>query len=324
MYDKLRFQIIRTRGTTEFSHLANVLDDCNEITNRKTKEHRCVGRLGNLVVSEKPWGLSIVGSLNKWYHNGNNIEPFSRLQMVEAINNLSEELCVDVWQANVSAMEFGYNFLTKFAPESYLGKLGAMPRRIRKQLTKYSLYYSHRGKKQPEQLTFYDKVEEFRANRYNKLFNVAFPDEYKGKHILRAEARYDGSLARLFKQDQVNMARLCEPDFYGIVRDDFTKRYEIIQKIESLSVNYRDMIRTPKEGYEAFFALILMQQSNCNEQIEQYVQNLKDANVYKDRKDYVRLKKKLCETVSRVKSGAMDEQIKELNELFQAVREIDR
>lgn len=324
MYDKLRFQIIRTRGATEFNHLADVLDECNEITNRKTKEQRLVGRLGNLVVSEKPWGLSIVGSLNKWYNNGNNIEPFSRLHMVEAVNNLSEELCLNVWKANVSALEFGYNFFTKFAPELYLGKLGAMPRRTRKQLTKYSLYYSHKGKKQPEQLVFYDKVEEFKVNKYNRLNGVVFPDEYKGKHILRVEARYDGSLARLFKQDCVDIEKLCDPDFYRLVGEDLVKRYNSIQKIENLSVNYTDMIKTPKEGYEAFFALILMQQKNCNEQIEQYVQSLKDANVYRDRKDYVRLKKKLCETVSRVKSGVMDEQIKELNELFEAFREIDR
>lgn len=324
MYDNIRMQIIRTRGATEFKHLDALLDECNEITNKKTKEVRSVGRLGNLRLSEKPWGLSIVGSLNKWYHNGNNIEPFTRIDMVNAVNKLSDLLSLDISEANVSAIEFGFNFLTRFAPETYLGKLGAMPRRIRKQLTKYSLYYSHKGKKQPEQLTFYDKVVEFRANKYNRLFNVSFPDEYTGKHILRAEARYDGSLARLFRQDNVDMARLCDPEFYSIVRDDFIGRYESIQKIESLSINYTDMIKTPKEGYEAFFALILMQQKNCNEQIEQYVQNLKDANVYKDRKDYVRLKKKLCETVSRVKSGAMDEQIKELNELFQAVREIDR
>lgn len=324
MYDKLRFQIIRTRGATEFSHLADVLDECNEITNRKTKEQRLVGRLGNLVVSEKPWGLSIVGSLNKWYHNGNNIEPFSRVQMVEAIDNLSEELCVDVWGANVSAMEFGYNFVVKFEPETYLAKLGSLPRRIRNQVTNNSLYYIRKGKKQPDTLVFYDKVKEFNNDKLNRLNNVLFPDEFRGKHILRAEMRYDGSLGKRFKVDSVDLQTLVDPDFYSKVCDDFVGRYELITKIETIKKNLKDMIRTPKDGYEAFFALILANQKNSNEQIERYIQNLKDEEVYKDRKDYVRLRKRLYDTLSRLKNGEFDEHIKELNELFARVREIDR
>jgi hypothetical protein len=70
-------------------------------------------------------------------------------------------------------------------------------------------------------------------------------------------------------------------------------------------------IKTPKDAQEALMALLISQSDQ--EQIKAFMEDLKQAKVFDDRKNYTRFKKKIDYITNKPGITAQDDLIKELD-----------
>ncbi|MFH5885268.1 phage/plasmid replication protein [Halalkalibaculum sp. DA3122] len=126
----------------------------------KIKEHRQTGRihysgkLKNLSIYVSERGVSIRGSLAKYYLD-DNLQTLTRQDTEQAINKLTDDLHIPVKKADVFRIDFAYNFVMKYEPTIYYNYLGGSQYFSRFRQPK-SLYYKN-GKRTK---LFYDKRSE--------------------------------------------------------------------------------------------------------------------------------------------------------------------
>ena len=153
MYDKVKLWAIRTKATPDVSKF---LDRAKDQIDHETGEICTFGSLEGLKVSIYTGGISIIGSLAKYFYP-NNIYPLDRHTTAQAIEKLSDSLHICVDDAKVTGLEFGTQFVMAHPVENYLSKLGDMPKLLRYHFDVGTLYYKPKGKQQPKVFAFYDK-----------------------------------------------------------------------------------------------------------------------------------------------------------------------
>lgn len=79
-----------------------------------------------------------------------------------------------------------------------------------------------------------------------------------------------------------------------------------------MKTNYKDEIKTVNDGYDVFVARLINQTDKS--QIGNFLEELKDAKVFEDRKNYTRLKKKIENVASKANVTVSNELIKELDD----------
>lgn len=300
MYDKTAFFYYRNRGTPD---ITNYLDRAKEQTDLTTGEVCTFGCLNGLKVEVYAGGYSITGSLSK-FHYGNNIYPLDARETAEAVAKLSDLLHLDMREAQVTCLEFGSVFLMSKPPSVYLEKLGVMPRLLRFQVDKGALYYQPKGKKKPKTFCFYDKIAEERA----KGFSI--PSGLENANLLKYELRLKGKLAQQIGVPEVKASTLSDRDFYYRLVMQWQEYYFSIQKLNRIKQDYMNEIKTDKDAFEMFFA----QRINDPKEIADYIEELKRAKVFKDRKYYTRLKQRLEKIANKANFVETDEDIRELDD----------
>ena len=107
MYDKLKFFIPRTGSTQDVTpHLEKV---CNVVDTQTGECTQVSGTIGGVKVVMYPNGISIIGSLPKFY-NQSNVFTLDRNKTEEALQMLSDALHLDLMAAIVTGVEFGTQF----------------------------------------------------------------------------------------------------------------------------------------------------------------------------------------------------------------------
>lgn len=175
MYDKVKFWVMRTRATPDVSKF---LDKAKDQIDHETGEICTFGSLEGLKVTIYTGGISIIGSLAKFLYP-NNVYPLNRHSTAQAIEKLSDSLHLSVEAATVSGLEFGQAFVMKYPVESYLSKLGNMPKLLRYHFDVGTLYYKPKGKQQPKVFAFYDKKADAMAK------GMALPVGFKDANLLK-------------------------------------------------------------------------------------------------------------------------------------------
>ena len=203
----------------------NVLGALNGV--RETKE---VGKnpyyngyLGNIKVSVNDTGISLKGSVAKYY-NGNNLEPFTLTQTKEAFEKISDILHLKMDSAKCTRLDFEACLKVDYPVKYYLSMLLKCGRYERCEYYS-SLYYKLTGEQR--ELIFYDKIKEMRAKDYNSV-----PAEYKNKNVLRFGVHYLKSIGKRLKEkgQDVYVSDLVDMSFYNSLQDKYLKEYESINK----------------------------------------------------------------------------------------------
>lgn len=302
MYDKIKLFYPRTRETPDISKL---LDKAKEQIDHETGEICTFGCLEGLKVSIYNSGTSIVGSLAKYLYP-NNIYPLDRHSTAQAVKKLSDSLHLCLDDAKVTGLEFGTQFVMAHQVESYLSKLGDMPKLLRYHFDAGSLYYKPRGKQQPKVFAFYDK----RADATAK--GMALPVGFADSNLLKYEMRLNGRLPQQLGVPEVTASTLSEESFYQMMVKRYQDNYFAISKQNQIKTDAMNEIKTVSDAFDVFVARLISQSDQS--QIAGYLEELKDASVFPDKKYYTRLKKKLQEIVTKAGLSVSDELVKELDD----------
>lgn len=309
MYDKVKFWIDRGDIGSDLNSVVNALNGAKEQTDLATGEINAFGSLDNLRVSVYVAGIYIIGSLPKYMY-GSNIYPLDRHTTKEAIEKIGDELKIQMSNANVTGFEFGANFVMRHNVKDYLDRLGDMPRKLRCRLSANSLYYTHRGKEQPDTFCFYDKIAEARKSK------MEIPVGVGDANLLRCELRLNGRLPHQLNVPEVKASTLSDIDFYRMVMERYQKRYFTIAKRSQLKVNVMEQINTVSDAFECFVGILLSQTDQTQDKIDEFIDQLKASGVFKNRNNYTRLKKKINAVANKANLTTSDELIKELDDEF--------
>lgn len=301
MYDKLRLFAARTRATPDVS---KYLDKAKDQTDHETGEVCTFGSLEGLKVSIYAGGVSIIGSLAKFLYP-NNIYPLDRHSTAQAVEKLSDSLHMQMNDAKVTSMEFGTQFVMMHPVESYLSKLGDMPKLLRYHFEVGTLYYKPRGKLQPKVFAFYDKIADAAAK------NMTLPDGFVGANLLKYEMRLNGRLPQQLGVPEVTASTLSEKPFYQLMVKRYQENYFAISKQNQVKTEIMNEIKTVSDAFDVYVARLISQSDQS--QISGFLEELKDANVFTDRKYYTRLKNKIREVSTKAGVIVSDELLKELD-----------
>lgn len=306
MYDKIKLWIDRADAGEQYTHIAARLTEPKEQTDLATGETKIFGGLDGLKVTVYHGGLSIVGSLPKFLYGGNNIYPLDRHTTTEAVQKLSDGLLIHVDAASVTQIEFGTNFIMARPVADYLNRLGDMPLLQRYHFEENTLYYKGRGKQQPKAFIFYDKKADAAAK------GMTLPDGFEDSNILKYEMRLSGRLCRQLGVPELTASTLSEIGFYRLMVKRYQQSYFSIRKQNQIKTNAMGEIRTVSDAYDVFVARLIAQ-TNQNE-VGGFLDELKEAGVFTDRKNYTRLKKKIQEVAAKANVHVSDELIRELDD----------
>ena len=314
MYDKVRFIVYRTQGKDEFSHLSPLLSNPTRIIDEATGEVGGLnGSLRNFRVREYLWGLSIEGSINKWVHNGSNLYDMSLADAGQAIGEISEALHTNLLGASVTGLEFGTNLILHYTVSRYFRLLEEMPRRVRNPLSRTSLYYDRRGKRNLDQVVFYDKIEQAKKEK------ISIPESLTDKNLMRVELRYNGNLGNQLGRI-VTGDTLKEQLFYTELKSRLIEKYYSIQKLETINVNNMENIKKPTDAAKIFFSILFAKSGDGQQAVEDYLNQLKDKKVFKDRNDYLRTKKQITRIIESASLSEGDPLRAELDAAFERLR----
>ena len=310
MYDKVKIWMDKAIVGEQFTTIADLLDEANTNINHQTGEVKIYGSLGGLKLSIFPNGIYIVGSLPKYMY-GSNIYPLDRETTKRAFERLEDSLHTSLNEAKVTGFEFGANFVMRHGVESYLDRLGDMPRMLLYRFNRETLYYHNRGKKHPKTFCFYDKIAEAKKEQ------GTIPKGLQDANLLRCEIRLDGKLSKQMNVPEVTPQTLSDKSFYRKVMQKLTDAYFSISKINQLKLNFMSKINTVSDAFNVFVALLISKVGES--EIRRYLNELKDNSVFKDRNNYSRLKKKIQEVATKANITDTDELIKELDDEFRNV-----
>lgn len=304
MYDKVKLWIDRAIVGERYSDIANYLDEANTQINHQTGEVKTFGRLEGLKVSIFVGGLSVVGSLPKYLY-GSNVYPLDRHTTSQAIAKLSDALHLRADEAGVTGIEFGTNFLMKHQAPDYLSRLGNMPRLNRYCFEPSTLYYKGAGKQQLKTFVFYDKMAEARTK------GMDYPEDMKGANLLRYEMRLNGRLPHQLGVPVVKASTLYQEPFYRMMVKRYQDSYFSIAKLNQIKTDVMSEIKTVTDAFNVFVARLIAQSDQT--QIGGFLDELKGAGVFDDRKNYTRLKNKIQEVATKANFTVSDELIRELD-----------
>lgn len=322
MYDKIKWWLPRTQGMSQFEHLKGVIknDDQDAYTtiDAATGEVKVLfrGHLRNICVTEYLSGLSMCGSITKYANSGANLTNMSLDETRETLSELQDSCQIDLMNAHVSALEFGFNMPMESDIGRYLKLLGDMPRRIRKSVNDETLYYVRKGRER-DTFTLYDKIRDAKKKK------MAIPSEFDGKNLLRVELRYANGIATLLDEKEVTGDTLTQQCFIDKLINNMCLKYSSIQKLHRVNLKHVEAGRTEREYFNLFVS-VLANIVGDKFTIDDFMGILKDSNSFSQRSQYSRLRKKMTEAISDVSLCQGDPLREELDAKFEALKDLSR
>ncbi len=292
MYDTIGIRLIAENEISKY------LSKVSERTDTLTGETFYTGQLDNFRAKHINGTLILNGSLPK-YFLGNNLKTLSRQSTKEALEKLSDDLHLNINDADVYRIDISTNIEMSLPLENYYNCLGEISRYKKSILSNNETILYRNGL---SELIFYDKQKELKKQK------VQIPDSLINKPILRYESRYMKRLPYQFKQPEINLPMLYEKKFYSAIIEKWQNKYLSIPKRRNLIMKGDNMYNGQKElkNYLAAVGLkVLGGESNLIGQLNQ-----KDI----DKMKKLRLKR-------MIKEISTDEDLTEPNE---AIKELDQ
>lgn len=207
-------------GGIPIERVVSVLEGVRHTAEQDTDEIYSIGMLGGLNVAVFQSGISVKGSLGKFYAQAEyGLLPSHKA--ANCIKLLSETLGVPMEKAKITRLDLACDFIVQHPPKSYYDYLGNSGVMEREQIGG-SLYYSIVAR----QLVFYDKSQEMK----NKL-----PSELKGKKILRVELRLIRNLTGQLNIAHATAAMLSDVEVFGSLVHIWWDNYRRILKSRDIA-----------------------------------------------------------------------------------------
>ena len=180
-----------------------------------------------------------------------------------------------------------------------------MPRLQRYHFEVGTLYYKPRGKQQPKVFAFYDKKADAAVK------GMTLPDGFSDANLLKYEMRYNQRLPQQLGVPEVTASTLSEKEFYRQMVKRYQDCYFSISKQNQVKTNVMSEIKTVSDAFNVLVARLISQSDQT--QITAFLEELKEAKIFDDRKCYTRLKKKIHNVATKAEISVSDELIKELD-----------
>jgi hypothetical protein len=249
----------------------------DEITERKNKfGYSCSGEFEGIQVQIREVGVSLWGSIAK-FALGNNVETITRNETKLSIERLGDCLHLDIGKAKVTRMDVAGNILTNHKPRMYYRYLGEVPLLQRSDEHPDTLYYKN-GRRQ---LVFYDKGKEAikeNARKYGVILSHT--------NLLRYELRFMKGINRQLNNDVLALT-LSNEEFYRDIVRRWHNGFAEIQKLKKQGFMIHG-IKGPREAKDALLAYFLRKDEQGD--ADDFFNDLREADEFKDRKYYSRLK----------------------------------
>lgn len=283
------------------------LKNLRENYRQDTGQTYVTGNAGNLRVGISERGISITGSLAKFYLS-TNLHTFTRSDTIRAFEMMADTLHLPIHKAKITRVDIGHNIITDYKPELYYPYLGQSARYIRSTFDK-TLYYQNgqRTKKA------YNKIAESMKSK------VSIPDLYAGKNVLRFEVSYTAKLPKQFNQALITPDTLIDERFYIEMYDRWYNEYEAIDKVGLFNMD-TSKINTPKDYLEQFLATCILEKGLDN--VLNHIEVMREQKVYKQPEYYSTLKRKIKKMVRNSNKAEQPELIQELNKKMAYTRQI--
>lgn len=284
--------------------MADKLEEATESTNRETGEVWSRGKLSNLKVTVSMAGVSIKGSLAKFYFPDNTYT-LDRAQTKEAIEKLSDALSLPIDKAKATRIDFSTNFVMKQPAKLYFDMLGDCRYYNRQQATAHTLYYHLKGLNCIRSMCFYDKAREVKAHGGN------LPNVFVDENLMRYESRWCTRLPKQFKVTEVTGATLYDRMFYRKVLQMWGNNYFSINKRQQLNSDTMGNIRTVKDATDYICAYALGKLNP--DEVAHLLDELKAGKVFKHQEYYTQLRKRINALCCNVNGAGTSDLIRELD-----------
>ena len=237
MYDNINMRIeagkIKEGGY--YKKIPTLLENVKE--NRYSNGHIYIGgKLQNLYVSVSEAGLSISGSINKYYHT-DNFQKLTRQQTQMAVEKLEDTLQINLEESSLTRLDVAHNLIMSNDPKCYYSLLGECTYYTRLQQPN-SIYYNNHKKVK----LFYDKVKEGKKSKQH------IPKHWLSRNVLRYELRLLNRLSDSLNTNSPSLHSLYNEGFYMACLDVWEEEYYQIKKHRLFKPKKEDM--TTKEGKE--------------------------------------------------------------------------
>lgn len=304
MYDKVKLWMDRSSVGGEYPTIADYLTKAVEQTDMQTGETKVLGSLEGLKVSMFCNGISIIGSLSKYYYP-NNVYPLDRHTTKEALTKMSDTLHADISKADVTGLEFGTVLLLSHRVEAYLQRLGETPKLQRVHFEDGTLYYRAKSRQQPKMLAFYDKAAECKQN------GAKLPVGFEGQNLLKYELRLNRRLPKQLNVREVKASTLSDREFYKALLERWETSYFSISKQKQVKTDVMSEIKTVSDAFNVFVARLMA--ATNKDVVSGFIDELKDNKVFENRNYYDRLRKKIQAISETADVTTTDDLIKELD-----------
>ena len=310
MYDTIHLWYDGHGGNDLMNDVPSLLTSVSsEGINLHTGSNYVTGHLNNLKVMVSDSGLSLKGSLPKYYLN-DNCQVLNRQDTERTIEKISDILHLSIKNGKITRLDIGHNIILNYAIESYFNVFGDGRYYHRIQQPK-SLYYQNTKR----QLVFYDKIQEVKSK------HGVLPEIWKDKNVLRYEMRLNKRIDKQLNCKQVTAQSLFDENFYMKVVNRWFNEYQEIQKINDFDFNYKVM-KTPNDVWTQLTALMI-QKEGANFILE-LIETLKKKEVFERPEYYSRLKKDLKKYTTNKDFTQESESIIELNKKMKSVKRFYR
>ncbi|MCQ4139852.1 hypothetical protein [Chryseobacterium sp. EO14] len=203
------------------------------IENRNTNNDRVSFNLNNFKVTikfdyEKAVRLSFNGSLPKFYY-GNNLAQLDWITLRNAVDLLSATLCVDISDAVLTRVDFGFSFVLRKPITDFLVCISDYPRKNLLDCKTSKKFFSS-----VNAVSFYDKIKELKSKQKESYYSL--PEIIQRSKILRYEIQLKSSLNIIFNKDVFRINDLFDRKIQIEIQNRWINMYNKTNKI-SLSGN---------------------------------------------------------------------------------------
>lgn len=285
MYDYLKLWLpeieINDRGY--LNRIPSLLKNMSN-TIKENGNYYYSGTLENLYISIGINGISINGSLNKYFHT-DNLQKLSRQQTELAIQKLSDNLKLEIKKAKVKKIEFSHNFIVEQPANNYYKLLGEC-RYLTRLEQPDSIYYKSKSK----ELIFYNKIKESENNK------IQIPYIWQNKNVLRYEIKYNARLPKQLNQSTVIAENLYNENFYISMIDNYVKEYFQIKKNKLMKPKIENLTSKDAKEYLLSALIEIIGQNEVNIITESWKHNFTTSKEVQRFKKQLQLLKGLTET----------------------------
>ncbi|TVZ48652.1 phage/plasmid replication protein [Olleya sp. Hel_I_94] len=175
---------------------------------------------------KRPFRLLFNGSLSK-FHFGNNLNHLDKSELKKAITKLSDYLKIDMSNATLTRVDYGYSFTVDYPVHEYLKCLASFPRLESMRYKDSVTFFRKYAKKK---LLFYDKRKEIKSLSKELLYSHS--GLYLNQNILRYEIGLRLDFKRLFSVDKFTLDMLTKDFVQNKFLELWINNYSRINKLQ--------------------------------------------------------------------------------------------